>query len=352
MANLAVEPVRGRRHRHHGGAGEGAAAVRRAPHHQGQEGRRAPAAPGDRDDPRPGRHAQAVRRDRARATRDRNGGYLRILKLGPAPRRQRAHGAHRTGVTQLSLGETLLEPSARAASAVAAGSSSPTTAPTSAGSPRSPTSARSRACCATRSGGCCGSTTVDCRARGAPTPACTRGARWCRSRSTATPTSTRARRPRGERASSGPRSSCATASVGRRRLRRPPLGPLACYRYTIVNRPAPDPFLARTAWWVPEPLDLRLLRLGGRPVPRRARLRHVLPQGPRGFDHACAGCSSRAGTTSATACSATTSRATAFCWQMVRSIVGTLVDVGVGQAPRRRPPAACCARATATRREG
>ena len=28
--------------------------------------------------------------------------------------------------------------------------------------------------------------------------------------------------------------------------------------------------------------------------------------------------------------------ATAFCWQMVRSIVGTLVDVGVGQGPSRR----------------
>ena len=28
------------------------------------------------------------------------------------------------------------------------------------------------------------------------------------------------------------------------------------YRYTIVNRPEPDPFLARYAWWVPDPLDL------------------------------------------------------------------------------------------------
>src|SRR5262249_39094840 len=28
------------------------------------------------------------------------------------------------------------------------------------------------------------------------------------------------------------------------------------YRYTVVNRPEPDPFLARTAWWVAEPLDL------------------------------------------------------------------------------------------------
>src|SRR5205814_3257230 len=33
------------------------------------------------------------------------------------------------------------------------------------------------------------------------------------------------------------------------------------YVYTIVNRPAPDPFLARYAWWVAEPLDLTLLRL-------------------------------------------------------------------------------------------
>src|SRR6476619_7139828 len=33
------------------------------------------------------------------------------------------------------------------------------------------------------------------------------------------------------------------------------------YVYTIVNRPVPDPFLARYAWWVSEPLDLRLLRL-------------------------------------------------------------------------------------------
>ena len=37
------------------------------------------------------------------------------------------------------------------------------------------------------------------------------------------------------------------------------------YRYTIVNRPSPDPFLARYAWWVPEPLDLTLLRLGSDP---------------------------------------------------------------------------------------
>ncbi len=56
------------------------------------------------------------------------------------------------------------------------------------------------------------------------------------------------------------------------------------YRYTIVNRPAPDPFLARYAWWVPEPLDLALLRLGADPFLGEHDFASVLPQGPRGFD--------------------------------------------------------------------
>ena len=33
------------------------------------------------------------------------------------------------------------------------------------------------------------------------------------------------------------------------------------YRYTVLNRPVPDPFLATTAWHVPAPLDLELLTL-------------------------------------------------------------------------------------------
>jgi tRNA pseudouridine38-40 synthase len=102
------------------------------------------------------------------------------------------------------------------------------------------------------------------------------------------------------------------------------------YRYTIVNRPVPDPFLARVAWWVPEPLDLTLLRLGADPflgehdfaafcrkrpnasttVRRVLDARwHAEGDGVLRFDI----------------------RATAFCWQMVRSIVGTLVDVGTGK---------------------
>jgi tRNA pseudouridine38-40 synthase len=102
------------------------------------------------------------------------------------------------------------------------------------------------------------------------------------------------------------------------------------YRYTIVNRPQPDPFLARYAWWVPEPLDAAKLRLAADPFvgehdfaafcrkgpPGSTTTRHVLEsrwvdlgEGVLRYDI----------------------RARAFCWQMVRSITGTLVDAGRGK---------------------
>jgi tRNA pseudouridine38-40 synthase len=102
------------------------------------------------------------------------------------------------------------------------------------------------------------------------------------------------------------------------------------YRYTIVNRPAPDPFLARTAWWVPEPLDLTLLRLGADPFLGEHDFATFCRKGPAGS------------TTVRRVLDSTWHdlgdgvlrfdiTATAFCWQMVRSIVGTLVDVGAGK---------------------
>ena len=102
------------------------------------------------------------------------------------------------------------------------------------------------------------------------------------------------------------------------------------YRYTIVNRDAPDPFLARTAWWVPASLDLTLLRLGADPFLGEHDFASFCRSGPPG---------------SSTVRRVVESRwcevgdgvlryditASAFCWQMVRSIVGTLVDVGTGR---------------------
>jgi tRNA pseudouridine38-40 synthase len=102
------------------------------------------------------------------------------------------------------------------------------------------------------------------------------------------------------------------------------------YRYTIVNRPEPDPFLARTAWWVSEPLELRVLRMAADPV--------------LGVHDFAAFCRKRpsGGTTVRRVFDSSWDdlgdgvlrydiRASAFCWQMVRSIVGTLVDAGAGK---------------------
>ncbi len=102
------------------------------------------------------------------------------------------------------------------------------------------------------------------------------------------------------------------------------------YRYTLLNRHLPDPFLAATTWHVPEALDVRAMELACDPllgehdwssfcrrppgdggslvrVVRDARWLE-LGEGLLRFDI----------------------EASAFCHQMVRSVVGTLVAVGRG----------------------
>lgn len=106
------------------------------------------------------------------------------------------------------------------------------------------------------------------------------------------------------------------------------------YRYTILTTPTPSPFLTVTAWHVPGPLDLAMLRLACDPLfgehdftsfCRRPKLPEgvpfsmtrrvldarwvVLDDGLLRFDI----------------------DGTAFCQQMVRSIVGTLVECGQGK---------------------
>lgn len=107
------------------------------------------------------------------------------------------------------------------------------------------------------------------------------------------------------------------------------------YRYTVLNRPIPDPFLARTAWHVPAPLDLDLLVLACDPFlgehdfsafcrrPKVAQgeepvslVRRVLAAGWTDLGEGVL----RFEIT-----------ATAFCHQMVRSVVGTIVSAGHGQ---------------------
>jgi tRNA pseudouridine38-40 synthase len=105
------------------------------------------------------------------------------------------------------------------------------------------------------------------------------------------------------------------------------------YRYTVVNRPEPDPFLARYAWWVAAPLELAALHLAADPF-----------VGEHDFSSFCRRPSDDASLQRRVLQSRWTDlgdgllryevRANAFCWQMVRSMVGTMVEIGVG---KRRP---------------
>jgi tRNA pseudouridine38-40 synthase len=103
------------------------------------------------------------------------------------------------------------------------------------------------------------------------------------------------------------------------------------YRYTVRNDPVADPFTAGTAWHVERPLDLAAMRLAcdpligehdfssfcRRPATDGASLVRVvrdarwvdLGEGMLRFEIA----------------------ASSFCQQMVRSVVGTLVEVGLGK---------------------
>jgi tRNA pseudouridine38-40 synthase len=108
------------------------------------------------------------------------------------------------------------------------------------------------------------------------------------------------------------------------------------YHYTIVNREVPDPFRSRFAWWIDDPLDIRALRIASDAF-----------IGEHDFTSFCRK-QRGAAAESSLGRKVIESRwhdlgegvlqyeitANAFCWQMVRSLVGTLVEVGSG---KRRP---------------
>lgn len=116
------------------------------------------------------------------------------------------------------------------------------------------------------------------------------------------------------------------------------------YRYTVVNQAVPNPFRAATAWHLETPLDLRSLRAGcdailgehdfssfcrrppDRPLAtnlplatelvRASLVRRVLDAG---WEEEAPGIY------------VFSIRASSFCHQMVRSLVGTLVEMGTGR---------------------
>lgn len=105
------------------------------------------------------------------------------------------------------------------------------------------------------------------------------------------------------------------------------------YRYTILNRAVPDPFRDRFVWSLGDPLDLRALRLAADPFVGEHDFSAFCRKGPEGSSRTRRVTESRwidegDGVLRYEIC------ANAFCWQMVRAIVGTLVEVGQG---KRRP---------------
>jgi tRNA pseudouridine38-40 synthase len=105
------------------------------------------------------------------------------------------------------------------------------------------------------------------------------------------------------------------------------------YRYTILNRAVPDPFRDRFVWWLAEPLDLRTLRLAADPFVGEHDFASFCRKGVEGSSLTRRVTESRwvdegDGVLRYEIC------ANAFCWQMVRAIVGTLVEAGQG---KRRP---------------
>jgi tRNA pseudouridine38-40 synthase len=102
------------------------------------------------------------------------------------------------------------------------------------------------------------------------------------------------------------------------------------YRYTVVNRSQPDPFLARYAWWVETPLDLAALRMAADPFIGEHDFSAFCRRGPEGSSRVRSVFESH-WTDLGEGVLRYEVRAAAFCWQMVRSMVGTLVDAGTGR---------------------
>jgi tRNA pseudouridine38-40 synthase len=116
------------------------------------------------------------------------------------------------------------------------------------------------------------------------------------------------------------------------------------YRYTIVNRPWPDPFLAPFAWHVAVPLDRRALHQAAIPFIGEHDFSSFCRR-PKGRDDGRANGEAGDGPPPPIVRRVLATRweeadegvlhfwieATAFCHQMVRSVVGTLVDVGRGR---------------------
>ena len=275
MANLVGVADRRRGHRHHRGQGQGPAPHRREADHQGQEGR-PPQPPPGRGLPGDEEMASKLFDDIGPRYEERPGGYTRILKLGPPPRRQRPDGAHRAGLSRPGGTSPPVTPVRRSPAEAGDGSTSTSAPP------------RVRLLVAYDGSGFHGFapnegvTTVG----GTLTAALEQVLRrpielTCAGRTDAgvhawgqvVSFDAPGRRPRPRPAPARRSTSCAgrPSSCARPPRSRPDFDARfsarsRVYRYTVLNRPVPDPFLPATTWYVAEPLDLRAMLLACDPL--------------------------------------------------------------------------------------
>jgi tRNA pseudouridine38-40 synthase len=117
------------------------------------------------------------------------------------------------------------------------------------------------------------------------------------------------------------------------------------YRYTVLDQPSPDPFAGRTAWLVETPLDLRAMQLACDPLIGEHDFSSFCrrPPNKRADDHGGDDVVERSLVRRVVDARWTAVEfergallrfeieARAFCHQMVRSIVGTMVEIGAGR---------------------
>ena len=123
------------------------------------------------------------------------------------------------------------------------------------------------------------------------------------------------------------------------------------YHYTVLNRDVPDPFLADTAWHCPPPLDCAAMNaataaiVGEHDFSSFCRRQHHADGKEKSRVRAVKRAEWHAGDQDLLRFEIESS---SFCHQMVRSITGTLVDIGAA----RRPPEAMAAILAAKDRSG
>jgi len=103
------------------------------------------------------------------------------------------------------------------------------------------------------------------------------------------------------------------------------------YRYTVLIRPVADPFLAATSWHVPDPLDRRVLDLTCDPIIGEHDFTSFCraPKGVKDYSMVRRVVDAR-WTDIGDGLVRFDIEANSFCHQMVRSLVGTMVEMGRG----------------------